>query len=416
MLDIDTVIIPSQSTLECFESDIQLTSLRLTRCLSMVLAVSEDSFESSSSESVSKTFFFHFRHLGTLLRATQDLIDKIQSANEQKYDPSNQSEHRAFCSSYSLNKEDNPEICANKAELGKTYFDLLDAAVRAEKLLEEKLSLSGLPLPASCVGEVSFIHEGMISAFTNPKSSHHTNSYYIVNNPCKVRCSLEECPCELVSSTLDEVNSPTNGSCSKKSVQGGYTTQISKHPTVKKESSIPNASETEESSEEAVMRDIRATIKQVKNGALQVRHLMNEEAHVLSTSEALLSDGVGKSRKNLLDINRISEVKEASEGNMLRLIRRIPGGAIFWQTMIMPLWGFIRQIILFSLILSVVFMMMVLIISVGKPRVYRGVHRQPSISSYTAPKSSIKKAVNPLEKNYTKIDGMIEKLGASHDL
>ncbi|CCW65202.1 unnamed protein product [Phytomonas sp. EM1] len=390
MSDIDPLM-PSALTLARLEGAIHRLALRLSRSIPLALAEKRGPSPPSA---------MHLRRLGALLRAAKRLLAQIQRAEALRAgDP------RVFPASDAANLE-NPPPSSPPGRLEDAYRGLLTSVARAEVLLEERLHSCGSPLPTRCVGEVPLMHEEIVSAFPTRRR------YYVLGDSFEVRYAVAAAPPRVrVSPVTKRVDSQLGEGASRSE---------SILPDRAKSISTPNAplkilSTAVESPADVVMRDIRTTIQQVKHGALQVRDLMDREAHALSTSEALLSEGVGKSRRNMREMSKIHEVYAAAEGSVSRLLRHIPCGLLVWQTLLMPLWVFLRQVLLFSLVLAVVCGMLLLMMSVGKPRVYRGVHRQPPISSYKAPNLSIK-AIEYSQANYTPQTELIQELLGSRDL
>jgi len=131
--------------------------------------------------------------------------------------------------------------------------------------------------------------------------------------------------------------------------------------------------------EEQVMGDIQSAIQQMKQGALQMGAMMEQERTRLQSAEELLAGGVQRGHENLQQLSKVSYVREGTQPPWW--LASIPGCGLLWRSLLQPLWGFVKQVLMFALVLASTGVLLLLISVFPKPHTYRA---RPSASSPAA--------------------------------
>ncbi|KPA73896.1 hypothetical protein ABB37_09509 [Leptomonas pyrrhocoris] len=140
--------------------------------------------------------------------------------------------------------------------------------------------------------------------------------------------------------------------------------------------------------EDRIMEDIQQAIHQMKDGALQMSAMMEQERSQMKSAADLLSGGVAKTQAGVRELDRVSFVVASTR--VPWVLSCVPGMPLVWRTVLQPLWALVKQVLLMAAILAMTGCVLVLISAVPKPVLFRGQRTaNPTTPSPHAPPTAI---------------------------
>ncbi|GET91051.1 hypothetical protein, conserved [Leishmania tarentolae] len=289
-----------------------------------------------------------------------------------------------------------------RQELQARLTQLQQNADAAQQLLSKYLSQvpSLAHLPVSCVGTAPRTLERRSTADASTAFRSKCHIYVDVMTPhaaCIPKASVYSI--EGASTTAADVQSlspvggsvaPTKEDTGVKERGAGAAASFPGHPLGT--SAAVSATTT---AEDRIMEDIQHAIHHMKDGALQMSALMEQEKLKMKSAAELLSDGVVKSQVNMQELDRVSYV--ASAAHIPWMLRCVPGMPILWRMVLQPIWAFLKQVLLMASIIAVTGCLLFLISVMSKPTVYHGERRRTQGSRTFPPQSPAASTAVPVD-------------------
>lgn len=398
---------------ERYRGPIYQTQYRLSRALQEA----QSSFEvTTTATSVSPTERMRIRRLGSLLTSANELIAEVEKAHaavgpspllqlstsslRMAASPPLQTPPQPSLLEDEVAVESSPygrapsENCAYYQEHIELAFDNLCETTRAAQvfLKTQVLARCAPPgLPEWCVGAVPevcppvrggipsagqplylFREGARATALGTPTQSALPPAETTVVHASTSATASGSSGAVHKASSASEQALPLKGKASAIAKASSSAAAPSNAVTADGEDAAPIAVPT--SAEEAVMNDIKEAIAHMKQGALKMSAMMQEEQASLKESEELLSGGINQSQQNMLQLNKAADAlggKGSRAAQPPRLIAALPGGPLVWRTVLLPLWEVVKQALLLACIVAVTAVVCMVIFMTRKPQVYR---------------------------------------------
>ncbi|KAG5471285.1 hypothetical protein LSCM1_01359 [Leishmania martiniquensis] len=326
------------------------------------------------------------RRLGQLLREAGRLTQRVEEAVGGK----NSNAQETVVPLY--DDVDAPLHMYYRQQLQARFTRLQQDAEAARRLLTQYLSQSPTlaHLPLSCVGTSPQVLEGGLTGAT-AASFGGTTHIYADNVPPHVAyippaavysmaCASPAVPDAHRAAAARGMDTQTKEEAGSKERRATAATASTGHPM-----GTSAAAGSATTAEDRIMADIQHAMQQMKNGALQMRALMEQEKSQMRSAADLLSDGVAKGQTNMHELDRVSYVAEVA--HVPWWLRCVPGMPLLWRTVLQPMWAFIKQALAMAFILAVTGCVLLLISLLPKPTVYR-VHPSLTHDSRASPLQS----------------------------
>lgn len=347
-------------------TDINNLQFRINRCL----AAAQE--EIAAEANGSPPSFVALRRLGLLVQKAHALNERIQSTASLVESESTEAAHDI----------PSPTIThlLYDAVLEKRYAQLESDTTAASAILENYLrhqdTLSDFPV--SCVGvSPEGVLETVQSASESPGTSWWIFQDVLSSTVGRIPPTAYFTVSSLEQEAEEEKRRDVVASAGQKSTTSNLDGYRSAQDSICNAlpQSLPTSSPaatTPETAEETVINDIKEAIHQMKEGALQMSAMMSQERPQLESAEALLSSGVSKGRKNLQELDKVSYLSgggsaNVSGGSIYRLFSAVPGMGLVWNSVLLPIWVFLKQVLFMMLILVTTGVMLVVIATFSKP-------------------------------------------------
>ncbi|RNF11024.1 hypothetical protein TraAM80_01151 [Trypanosoma rangeli] len=131
---------------------------------------------------------------------------------------------------------------------------------------------------------------------------------------------------------------------------------------------VPAASD-EEAAHAQVMEDIREAIKGMKEGAIRMSDLMQQERMRLDANAELLQRGIDGTSTQSRRMDKLGHVFGVGPPPP-SCLSKIPGAKLFWQTVVAPMWVVIRQAVFLCIIVATTCSVLLLMVAAPKTYVY----------------------------------------------
>ncbi|ESL10044.1 hypothetical protein TRSC58_02228 [Trypanosoma rangeli SC58] len=130
----------------------------------------------------------------------------------------------------------------------------------------------------------------------------------------------------------------------------------------------PTASD-EEAAHAQVMEDIREAIKGMKEGAIRMSDLMQQERMQLDANAELMQRGIDGTSTQSRRMDKLGYAFGVGPPPPCCL-SKIPGAKLFWQTVVAPMWVVIRQAVFLCIIVATTCSVLLLMVTAPKTYVY----------------------------------------------
>ncbi|AYU81249.1 hypothetical protein LdCL_310012000 [Leishmania donovani] len=380
-----------------FAADIYALHHRLGRCVKQVelLMSSSTGGSSPSHHKGGRASTSCVRRLGELLREARRLEKRVAEASLTKTGNTQETAEPAD------DDVTSPLRAYYRQELPGRLTHLLQDADAAQRLLAQYLSQTPTlaHLPVSCVGTAPRTLECGLTAVAATSFSRKCHIYVDVVPPhaaCIPPAAVH----------FIEGASPAGADVQDSSLVRGSVAQTKEEPGFRERrtsaaasfagypfgtSSAVGAAIT---AEDRIMEDIQQAIHQMKDGALQMSALMEQEKAKMKSAADLLLDGVAKGQAHMHELDRVSYVAEAAR--VPWTLRFVPGMPILWRTVLQPMWAFLKQVLVMASIIAVTGCVLLLISVVPKPTVYRRHRLCTHDSRASPPQSTVASATGPV--------------------
>ncbi|KEG10441.1 hypothetical protein DQ04_03711030 [Trypanosoma grayi] len=124
-----------------------------------------------------------------------------------------------------------------------------------------------------------------------------------------------------------------------------------------------------ESVHEQVMEDIRGAIKSMKEGAIRMSDLIQEERERLDANAELLQRGVDGATAESKQMDRLG-IAFGGGSSLPRLLSGVPGAGMFWHAVVVPVWAVIRQAFFLCVIVALTGGVLLLMLTAPKTYAY----------------------------------------------
>lgn len=378
-------------------ADIYALHHRLGRCVKQVaLLTSSSAGGSSPSHHIGdRASTSCIRRLGELLREARRLEKRVAEASLTKTGNAQEAAEPADDDVAS------PLRAYYRQELQARLTHLQQDADAAQRLLAQYLSQTPTlaHLPVSCVGTAPRTLECGFTAVAATSFSRKCHIYTDVVPP-HMAC-IPPAAVHFI-----EGASPAVADVENSSLVRGSVSQTKQEPGVKERRVSAAASFAGHplgtsaavgvaiTAEDRIMEDIQQAIHQMKDGALQMRALMEQEKSKMKFAADLLSDGIATGQANMHELDRVSYVAEAA--HVPWTLRFVPGMPILWRTVLQPMWAFLKQVFMMASIIAVTGCVLLLISVVPKPTVYRGQRSRTHDSRASPPQSTAASTTVPV--------------------
>ncbi|KAG5471936.1 hypothetical protein CUR178_02601 [Leishmania enriettii] len=378
----------SESAEKHCAADIYALHHRLDRCLKEVekLTSSSAGDAAASRYECGRAGTSCIRRLGQLLREARRLAQRVEEAAGDKADNAQATVEPVD------DGVDAPLRAYYRQQLQARFARLQQDADAAQRLLMQYLSNNPTlaHLPVSCVGTAPRILECGLTGAT-AASFGSTSRIYADSVPPHAA----HIPPAAVYS-IEGASSPAAGMQNSSVAQGSVAEMKKEAHSKEREASAAAflsgyamgtaaAAGPNITAEERIMKDIQQAIHQMKDGALQMSALMEQEKSRMKSATDLFSGGVAKGQANMHDLNRVSYVADAA--HVPWLLRCVPAMPILWRTVLQPMWAFVKQVLMMSFIIAVTGCVLLIISFLPKPTVYR-VQRSRTHDSRVSPLQS----------------------------
>ncbi|KPI90301.1 hypothetical protein ABL78_0527 [Leptomonas seymouri] len=366
-----------------YAADIYALQYRLSRCLETIAPCLSQQAQSNSASSKNAgcspaAIARPLRRLGELLREAKQLNARLSGETCEAGLSSNVSSNDS-----EDNAEDEPLRSYYDQHLRTRYAQLQQDMATAEGLLRTALaSTPGLRgLPVNCVGTAP----RQMNIVERDGSTH---ACYVYTDSLAPTAARLPAPVAYYTDRDPEAVLKRHTS-SKSSVP---PTENEKNASVKRTNDptheVPavasaSAALPPATAEDRIMADIQQAIHQMKDGALQVSAMMEQERSQMKSAAELLSGGLAKTQTEIKQLDRVSYVEASAE--VPWVLTLIPGMSFLWRTVLQPLWAFLKQALLMALILAITLGVLVLITVLPKPVMFRG--QRSVISAVSSPLS-----------------------------
>ncbi|CAG9579214.1 conserved hypothetical protein [Leishmania major strain Friedlin] len=378
-------------------ADIYALHHRLGRCVKQVerLTSSSAGGSSLSHHKGGRSSASCVRRLGELLREARRLEKRVTEASLTKTGSAQETAELAD------DVVASPLQAYYRQELQARLTHLQHDADTAQRLLAQYLSQTPtlVHLPVSCVGTVPRTLECGLTAVATTSFGRKCHVYVDVVPPhaaCIPPAAVH----------FIEGASPAAADVQDSSLVRGSVSQTKEEPGVRERKNSAAASFAGHplgtssavgaaiTAEDRIMEDIQQAIHQMKDGALQMSALMEQEKAKMKSAADLLSDGVAKGQTHMHELDRVSYVAEAA--HVPWMLRFVPGMPILWRTVLQPMWAFLKQVLVMASIIAVTGCVLLLISVVPKPTVYRGQRRRTHDNCASPPQSTAASATVPV--------------------
>ncbi|KAG5496893.1 hypothetical protein GH5_01400 [Leishmania sp. Ghana 2012 LV757] len=378
----------SESVEKHCAADIYALHHRLDRCLKQVEKLTSSSAGDAavSRYECDRAGTSCIRRLGQLLREARRLAQRVEEAAGDKA-----SDAQATVEPVD-DGVDTPLRAYYRQQLQARFAHLQQDADAAQRLLMQYLSNNPTlaHLPVSCVGTAPRILEcgltGATAASFGSTSRIYADSVppHAAHIPPAAVYSIEGASSAAAGTQNSSVArgsvAETKKEADSKERETSAAASLSGHAMGTSAAAGPAIT-----AEDRIMEDIQQAIHQMKDGALQMSALMEQEKSRMKSATELLSGGVAKGQANMHDLDRVSYVAEAAHVPWLLLC--MPGMPILWRTVLQPMWAFVKQVLMMSFIIAVTGCVLLLISFLPKPTVYR-VQRSRTHDSRVSPLQS----------------------------
>ncbi|XQJ29285.1 hypothetical protein NXY56_005325 [Leishmania guyanensis] len=353
-------------------ADIYALHHRLSRCVKQV-----EMLMSSSAGSCAPSHYQGnrastscIRRLGELLREARRLEQRVAEA------AFNMTGNAQETSETVDDSMDAPLRAYYRQQLQARFTHLQHDASAAQRLLTQYLSQAPTlaHFPVSCVGTAPRTLERGLTAVTDASFDSAGRIYSDVVPPQAAYippaavhfiegASPAATGAQDVSPGLGSVAQPKENPDDKERGPSAAAS-FAVHPL-----GTPAAAGAATTPEDCIMKDIQQAIHQMKDGALQMSALMEQEKSQMKSAADLLSVGVAKGQANMHELDRVSYVAEGTR--VPWMLKCVPGMAILWRTVLQPMWAFLKQTLMMTSIIAVTGGVLLLISVVPRPTVYR---------------------------------------------
>ncbi|KAK7195127.1 hypothetical protein NESM_000436400 [Novymonas esmeraldas] len=339
-------------------ADVYALHYRLRRCIAEVeqqLTSAQRAESTTTPGQNGRASASGVRRLAVLLREAEALERRVRRADRHHADMGTPSD------AVPADEDTGAPLRAYyRQQLQTQYVQLRCDTAAARRLLSSYLSRNPAltHLPISCVGTAPRVFTDAASAqtchvFTDVLPPHAAHI------PAPAQYSI----------TSDASAAATAVRASTRAAEPA-TTHPSAHGSIALPASAAAAVAAPPTAEERIMEDIQHAIHQMKDGALQMSALMEQEKSQMKSAADLLSGGVAKGQSNMKELDRVDNVGAAM--HIPWVLARVPGMSLLWRTVLQPMWAVLKQALLMAAIVAVTGCVLLLISVVPKPIVFRG--------------------------------------------
>ncbi|AAZ11000.1 uncharacterized protein TEOVI_000325900 [Trypanosoma equiperdum] len=220
-----------------------------------------------------------------------------------------------------------------------------------------------LHVPVACVG--------LVARHRAPKQPFAVCEPFLIhedsNAPC-VRASIQLEPSPTVkSSTTPAKMGQSGGGDIAITNMAARSTNASSLISSSAFSSAPQ--DADDAAQKQVINEINDAIREIKEGALRVSDIMNQEKGRLEENAALLQRGVDGTTSQCKKMDRVGSA--FGGGPVLpHFLRALPGVEVFWDSILAPLWRIIAQAVFICAIVAVTGGTVMLMLVTPKSYVY----------------------------------------------
>jgi hypothetical protein len=107
---------------------------------------------------------------------------------------------------------------------------------------------------------------------------------------------------------------------------------------------------------DAIVEEVRRSIDALKSNAGRLHSQMSADDATLQSNEAMMDKALNKTTKQSSDLARVNNDDGRSSLSNVpggRLLSKIPGVALLWGSILLPLWAVIRQAVMLLLVIAV---------------------------------------------------------------
>jgi hypothetical protein len=107
---------------------------------------------------------------------------------------------------------------------------------------------------------------------------------------------------------------------------------------------------------DAIVEEVRRSIDALKSNAGRLHSQMSADDATLQSNEAMMDKALHKTTKQSSDLARVNNDDGRSSLSNVpggRVLRKIPGVALLWGSILLPLWAIIRQAVMLLLVIAV---------------------------------------------------------------